>query len=82
MHCRSSRRGFRSREGNETDIIEGDVLVRVSLSVLMWRYDLTIRMLFQLTRYPCKLPTDVQKVGQSTSLSVIFKISNPEKKIS
>jgi RNA-dependent RNA polymerase len=56
IHIKSSQRCLLRPDGQRSDRIFGDILVCVDLS---FRSSL---MCVKVTRSPCKLPTDVQKV--------------------
>lgn len=57
VHIKSSSRNLVGQDGMATDLVLGEVLV--SLSDIACYYPLTA---LQVTRHPCKVPTDVQKV--------------------
>lgn len=61
IHVKCSQRCLLRPDGQKSDRITGDVLVCFNLAIL--KVILIIVLLFpKVTRSPCKLPTDVQKV--------------------
>lgn len=66
VHVKSSKRNLPDQGGRLTDLIKGDVLVGfcVAFSGLRFIGDADLS---QVTRHPCKVPSDVQKVSQRFS---------------
>lgn len=59
VHIKSSHHNLHNQQGNLTDIILGEVLVSLFAHFRVLSHT---DFALQLTRHPCKLPTDVQKV--------------------
>ena len=64
VHVKSSKRNLPDQGGRLTDLIKGDVLVGFVFSGLEFVGDADLS---QVTRHPCKVPSDVQKVSQRFS---------------
>lgn len=72
IQIKSSRRNLTGIDGLETDIILGDVLV---ISVVShYNPSLLLMLTYQITRNPCKVPTDVRKVVFCYDLNMILQV--------